>query len=108
MSILDPQAVDAALRQVVAHADYDLLKSLEGDESGVDEFPQYAMRFIAEYEKQTGSESARDQLVEAIFGAITFNAPVDGFGGQDKRLNEYAVIWANAAATAVLALRNKS
>jgi hypothetical protein len=48
---LDPAAVDAALRQVIEHADYDLLKSLEGDESGVDEFPAYADRFITEYRK---------------------------------------------------------
>jgi len=51
----DRAAVDAALRQVIAHADYDLLKSLEGDESGVDEFPEYVDRFIAEYGKAVES-----------------------------------------------------
>lgn len=48
---LDRAAVDAALRQVIAHADYDLLKSLEGQEDGVDEFPEYVDRFITEYRK---------------------------------------------------------
>lgn len=50
-AFVDRAAVDAALRQVIAHADYDLLKSLEGDESGVDEIPEYADRFIVEYGK---------------------------------------------------------
>lgn len=55
MSTLDPAAVDAALRQVIAHADYDLQKSLEGVESGVDEFPEYVDKFIAEYGKAAKS-----------------------------------------------------
>lgn len=37
----------------------------------------------------------REALTKAVFGAITYN---------DQRLREYAAIWANASATAVLAL----
>jgi hypothetical protein len=46
----------------------------------------------------------REALAKAVFGAITHNVPVDGFGGEDERLRAYASIWANASATAVLAL----
>lgn len=48
------------------------------------------------------------QLDQAAAGtaaakAIIYNLPVDGFG-QPERLEEWAAIWGNAAATAVLAL----
>jgi hypothetical protein len=52
---LDRGAVDKALRQVIAHADYDLHKGLEGDESGEDTYGEYVDRFIAEYGKAAKS-----------------------------------------------------
>lgn len=45
-------AVDAALRQVIAHADYDLHKSIERDEeTEQDNYGEYVDLFIAEYDK---------------------------------------------------------
>lgn len=52
---LDRAAVDAALRQVIAHADYDLHKSLERDEeTGEDTYGEHVDRFITEYGKVEG------------------------------------------------------
>lgn len=49
---LNPEAVDAALRQVIAHADYDLHKAIERDEeTGEDTYAEHVDRFIKEYEK---------------------------------------------------------
>lgn len=55
MSELNREAVMIALRQVIAHEDYDLFKSMEGDESGEDAFPAAADRFVAEYNKAAGN-----------------------------------------------------
>jgi hypothetical protein len=47
---LDRAAVDAALRKVVAHADYDLHKGIERDEeSGVDTYAEHVDRFAEAY-----------------------------------------------------------
>jgi hypothetical protein len=51
----DRAAVDAALRQVIAHADYDLHKALEGDETGEDTYGEHVDRFITEYDKAVKS-----------------------------------------------------
>lgn len=49
---LDRPAVDTALRQVVAHIDYDTHKYLECDEQdGKDTYPEHVDRFITEYRK---------------------------------------------------------
>lgn len=49
---LDRPAVDAALRQVVSHIDYDTHKYLECDEdTGADTYPEHVDRFISEYRK---------------------------------------------------------
>ena len=53
---LDRAAVDAALRQVIAHADYDLHKSLERDEeTEEDTYAEHVDRFITEYGKTVNS-----------------------------------------------------
>lgn len=48
----------------------------------------------------------QEQLAEAAVRGIRFNLPVDAFG-QSKRLDEYFLIWGNAAAINVLALLSK-
>lgn len=45
----------------------------------------------------------QQQLADAATRAIRFNLPIDGFG-ESKRLDEYAAIWGNATAKAVLVL----
>lgn len=53
---LDRKAVDAALRTVMTWVDYDLHKSLERDEeTGQDTYGEHVDRFIATYERETGS-----------------------------------------------------
>lgn len=53
---LDRKAVDAALRTVMTWVDYDLHKSLERDEeTGQDTYGEHVDRFIAAYERETGS-----------------------------------------------------
>jgi hypothetical protein len=47
----------------------------------------------------------QEALAKAAVAAILYNLPIDAFGDQ-KRLEEYAAIWGNAAAKAVLALLN--
>jgi hypothetical protein len=52
---LDRAAVDAALRQVIGHLDYDLAKGLECDEeTGEDTYSVHVDRFISEYERVAG------------------------------------------------------
>jgi hypothetical protein len=66
---LDRAAVDKALRQVITHADYDLHKSLEGDESGEDTYAEHVDRFIAEYGKSapaTDVQVGYDAVYEVI------------------------------------------
>lgn len=46
---LNPRRVDYSLRQVIAHADYDLHKGLEGDETGEDGYPELVEKFIEAY-----------------------------------------------------------
>lgn len=46
---------------------------------------------------------SQEHLAATATKAIRFYLPVDGFG-QDKRLDEYAAIWGNATAVAVLDL----
>jgi hypothetical protein len=49
---LNRDAVDAALRQVIAYADYDLHKALEHDEeTGEDTYAEHVDRFIQVYER---------------------------------------------------------
>ena len=53
---LDRKAVDAALRTVMTWVDYDLHKSLERDEeTGQDTYGGHVDRFMAAYERETGS-----------------------------------------------------
>lgn len=53
--ILDRAAVDAALRQVIGHLDYDLAKGLECDEeTGEDTYSVHVDRFVEEYGKVAG------------------------------------------------------
>lgn len=49
------------------------------------------------------SMPTQQQIAEAALGGIRYNLPVDAFG-QAQRLDDYAAIWANAAAIKVLAL----
>lgn len=52
MTALDRVAVDAALRQVIGHLDYDPAKGLECDEeTGVDTYSVHVDRFVEEYGK---------------------------------------------------------
>lgn len=56
MSNLDHAAVDAALRQVIGHLDYDLAKGLECDEeTGEDTYSVHVDRFVEEYGKAVES-----------------------------------------------------
>lgn len=53
---LDREAVDKALRTVMAWVDYDLHKSLERDEeTGEDTYAEHVDRFMAAYEREVGS-----------------------------------------------------
>jgi hypothetical protein len=59
---------------------------------------------------EAGHEAAQpvvdqEAVAKAAVAAILYNLPIDAFGDQ-KRLEEYAAIWGNAAAKAVLALVN--
>ncbi|WP_328742944.1 hypothetical protein OG436_29575 [Streptomyces caniferus] len=48
---LDPRRVDAALRNLIAHLDYDLHKAIECDEmTGEDTYDECVADFIAAYE----------------------------------------------------------
>lgn len=49
----------------------------------------------------------REAATKAAVDAILYNLPLDGFG-QERRLTDYAAIWGNAAAKAVLALLPKT
>lgn len=52
---LNPAAVDAALRQVIAELDYDLHKNIECDEdTGEDRYDEHVRHFIREYRKAVG------------------------------------------------------
>lgn len=54
--MLDREAVDKALRTVLAWVDYDLRKSLERDEeNGEDTYAEHVDRFMAAYEREVGS-----------------------------------------------------
>lgn len=51
--VLNTARVDAALREVFAHADYDLHKSIEHDEdSGEDTYAEHVQRFVEKYQEQ--------------------------------------------------------
>lgn len=51
--VLNTARVDVALREVFAHADYDLHKSIEhGEESGEDTYAEHVQRFVAKYQEQ--------------------------------------------------------
>lgn len=51
--VLNTARVDAALREVFEHADYDLHKSIEHDEdSGEDTYAEHVQRFIEKYQDQ--------------------------------------------------------
>lgn len=54
---IDRQAVDAALRKVIGHLDYDMHKGLERDEdTGEDTYSEHVDRFIAAYAEAAETE----------------------------------------------------
>lgn len=54
MTALNRAAVESALRNLLAHLDYDLHKSIERDEeTGEDTYPGVVDDFIAVYEGET-------------------------------------------------------
>lgn len=49
---LDPERVEAALRELIAHVDYDTHKYIECDEeTGEDRYPELVEDFIQYYEE---------------------------------------------------------